>query len=44
MKNIHEDIEEYNPNKIQKTDHIIFDDMIDDIISNKKSNSQWLIY
>ena len=37
MEDIYENIEEYNPNKKCKT-LIIFDDMIDDMLSNKKLN------
>ena len=37
MDDIHKDIEEYNPNKKRKI-LIIFDDMIADILSNKKLN------
>ena len=37
MDNIYKNIEEYNPNKKQKI-LIIFDDMIDDMLTNKKLN------
>ena len=37
MDNIYENIEEYNPNKECKI-LIVFDDMIVDILSNKKRN------
>ena len=37
MNNIYKNIEEYNPNKIRKT-LIVFDDMIVDMLSNKKLN------
>ena len=37
MDNIYENIEEYNPNKECKI-LIVFDDMIVDILSNKKLN------
>ena len=37
MDNIYENIEEYNPNKECKI-LIVFDDMIVDIVSNKKLN------
>ena len=37
MDNIHEKIEEYNPNKKRKT-LIVFYDMISDMLSNKKLN------
>ena len=37
MDNIYEDIEEYNPNKKRKI-LIVFDDMIADLLSNKKLN------
>ena len=35
MDNIYKNIEEYNPNKKQKIS-IVFDDMIADMLSNKK--------
>ena len=35
MEYIHKDIVEYNPNKNRKI-LIVFDDMIDDMLSNKK--------
>ena len=35
MDNIYENIEEYNPNKKRKI-LIVFDDMIADMLSNKK--------
>ena len=38
MDDIHKNIEEYNPNKKRKI-LIIFDDMIADMLSNKKVNS-----
>ena len=38
MENIHKNIEECNPNKNQKIDHVIFDYVIPDKISNKKLN------
>ena len=37
MDNIYKNIEEYNPNKRGKI-LIVFDDMIDDMLSNKKLN------
>ena len=37
MDDIYENIEEYNPNKKRKI-LIVFDDMISDILSNKKLN------
>ena len=37
MEYIYKNIEEYNPNKKQKV-LIVFDDMIVDILSNKKLN------
>ena len=37
MDNIHKNIEEYNPNEKQKI-LIVFNDMIDDMLSNKKFN------
>ena len=37
MNDIYKNIEEYNPNKIRKT-LIVFDDMIVDMLSNKKLN------
>ena len=37
MNNIHKNIEEYNPSKKRRT-LILFDDMIDDMLSNKKLN------
>ena len=37
MEYIYKNIEEYNPNKKQKV-LIVFDDMIADILSNKKLN------
>ena len=37
MVGVYENIEEYNPNKKQKT-LIAFDDMIADMLSNKKLN------
>ena len=45
MDDIYTNIEEYNPNKKRKK-FIVFDDMIADILSNKKRNSivtEWLI-
>ena len=38
MDNIYKNIEEYNPNQKHKI-LIVFDDMVADIISNKKLNS-----
>ena len=38
MYNIYKDIEEYNPNKKRKI-LIVFDDMIADMLINKKLNS-----
>ena len=38
MDNIYKNIEEYNPNQKYKI-LIIFDDMVADMISNKKLNS-----
>ena len=37
MDDIYKSIEDYNPNKKQKS-LIVFDDMIDDMLSNKKLN------
>ena len=37
MDGIYKNIEEYNPNKKRKT-LIVFDDMIADMLSNKKLN------
>ena len=37
MDDIYKNIEEYNPNKVRKI-LIVFDDMIADILSNKKLN------
>ena len=37
MDNVYKNIEEYNPNKKQKV-LIVFDDMIADMLSNKKRN------
>ena len=37
MDDIYKNIEEYNPNKKRKT-LIVFDDMIADILSNKRRN------
>ena len=37
MDHIHKNIEEYNPNKKRKT-LMVFDDVIADILSNKKLN------
>ena len=37
MGDIYQNIEEYNPNKNRKM-LIVFDDMIDDMLSNKKLN------
>ena len=37
MDNIHENIEEYNPNKERKM-LFMFDDMIADILSNRSSD------
>ena len=37
MDNIYKNIEEYNPNKKRKI-LMVFDDMIPDILSNKKLN------
>ena len=37
MDDIYKDIEEYNPNK-KRNILIVFDDMIDDMLSNKKHN------
>ena len=37
MDDVHKDIKEYNPNKIQKI-FILFDDMMTDMVSNEKSN------
>ena len=37
MDDIYKNIEEYNPNKKRKT-LIVFDDMIADMLSNKKIN------
>ena len=39
MDNIYKNIEEYNPNKKRKT-LTAFDDMIADMLSNKKLNSK----
>ena len=39
MKNIQKNIEEYNPNKKRKI-LSVFDDMIDDMLNNKKLNSK----
>ena len=36
MDDIYKNIEEYNPNKKRKI-LIVFDDMIDDMLSNKKT-------
>ena len=36
MDNTYENIEQYNPNKRRKT-LIVFDDMIADMLSNKKT-------
>ena len=36
MDNVYENIEEYNPNKKRKL-LIVFDDMIADMVSNKKT-------
>ena len=38
MDNIYRNIEEYNPDKKRKI-LIVFDDMITDILSNKKLNA-----
>ena len=45
MNDIYKNIEEYNPNKKRKI-LIVFDNMIDDMLSNKKdySYSKWVIY
>ena len=45
MDDIYKNIEDYNPNKKRKI-LIVFDDMIADMLSNKKpwSNSNWIIY
>ena len=40
---VYKNIEEYNPNKKRKL-LIVFDDMIADMLSNKKSSSNWIIY
>ena len=37
MDDVHKDIKEYNPNKIQQI-FILFDDMMADMVSNEKSN------
>ena len=37
MDNIYKKIEEYNPNK-KRTILVVFDDMITDMLSNKKPN------
>ena len=38
MQDVHKNIEEYNPGKKHKI-FVVFNDMIDDMISNKKLNS-----
>ena len=38
MDDIYKNIEQYNPNKKRKT-LIVFDDMISDLLSNKKTQS-----
>ena len=43
MDVIYKNTKEYNPNKKQKI-LIVFDDMIADMLSNKKRNSNWIIY
>ena len=45
MDDIYKNIEQYNSNKKRKT-LIVFDDMISDLLSNKKtqSKSNWIIY
>ena len=45
MDDICKSVEEYNPNKTRKM-LIAFDDMIADMFSNKKtqSNGSWIIY
>ena len=37
MKDVHNNIEEYHPDRKRKI-LTVFDDMVDDIISNKKPN------
>ena len=45
MDDICKSVEEYNPNKTRKM-LIVFDDMIADMFSNKKTqcNGSWIIY
>ena len=43
MDDIYKNIEEYNPNMKFKI-LIVFDDMTADKLSNKKLNSNWIIY
>ena len=45
MQDVHKNIEDYNPIKKRKV-LIVFDDMIADMISNKKfiSNSNGIVY
>ena len=43
MDDIYKNIEKYNSNKKRKL-LIVFDDMIADMLSNKKSSSNWIIY
>ena len=42
MDNIYKNIEEYNPNKKRQI-LIVFDDLITDMLSNEKLNSNWTI-
>ena len=43
MQDVYKDIDEYNAHKECKT-LIVFDDMIADMINNKKLNSNWIVY
>ena len=43
MDDVYKNIEEYNPNMKLKI-LIVFDDMTADMLSNKKLNSNWIIY
>ena len=45
MYDVYKNVNDYNPNK-EKEILIVFDDMIADVINNKKTkfNSNWIVY
>ena len=43
MDHIYKNIEDYNPNKKRKI-LIVFDDMIADMLTNRKLNPRFIIY